>query len=116
VSDKCLGISRADRKILSSRDLSRCSSIVKDQLRWGAAGFMVLRLDHCRLMGLWMARLDVTLLWSSVLQTTSGARPSLFRPPQSNLSCGGAVSIIRVTLTGADLSVLSTASGFSGAV
>lgn len=41
MSDKCLGISRADRKILYSWDLSRCSSIVKGQLRWGAAGFMV---------------------------------------------------------------------------
>jgi len=48
VSAKCPGISRADRKILHSRDLSCCYSIVKDRARW-TGRLQGLRLDHCRL-------------------------------------------------------------------
>jgi hypothetical protein len=54
-----------DRKILLWRDLRRCGWIVKDQVRlvnWLRGS----PLDHDRLMGLWMTRLDVTkLLWNS---------------------------------------------------
>jgi hypothetical protein len=57
--------------------LSLCYSIVKDRMRC-AGRPRGLRLDYCRLVGLWMTRLDVT--WWRLFLGRDGSRPTIECP------------------------------------